>query len=71
MLEQNKTVEHIYNTFTFPCEKSKMVSFTSSIMKNIKLLLLTSRIPVKLISCIAFASASSDFCLLKYIVIIS
>ena len=33
-MEQNKTVEHIDNTFTVPCEKSKMVSFAFSIMKN-------------------------------------
>ena len=27
ILEQNEIVEHIYNTFTVPCEKYKMVSF--------------------------------------------
>ena len=27
--------DNIYNALTVPCEKSKMVSFTSSIMRNI------------------------------------
>ena len=37
MLEQNKIAEHIHNTFTVPCKKSKLVSLISSIMKNIYL----------------------------------
>ena len=65
MLEQNKIVEHIQNTFKVPCEKSKIVSFTSSIIKNINLLLLPLRFPVKLICSIAFGLASSACCLLK------
>ena len=28
-------MEHIHNNFTVPCEKSKIVSFASLIMKNI------------------------------------
>ena len=46
-------MEHIDNTFTVPYEKSKMVSFASSIMKNINLLLLPLGFPVKLICYIA------------------
>ena len=65
MLEQNKIVEHIHNTFKVPCEKSKIVSFTSSIIKNINLLLLPLRFPVKLICSIAFGLTSSACCLLK------
>ena len=30
-----KSYDGIHNTLTVSCEKSKMVSFTSSIMKNI------------------------------------
>ena len=60
-------MEHIYNTLTVPCEKSKMVSFASSIMKNIAAPAVQSRFPVKLICCIAFGSASSACCLLKSI----
>ena len=60
-------MEHIHNTFTVPCENSKMVSFASSIMKNIAVFLAQSRFPVKVICCMAFPSASSICCLLKYI----
>ena len=63
-------MKHIDNTFTVPCEKSKMVSFASSIMKNIVAPAAQSRFPVKLICCIAFGSASSACCLLKSIAII-
>ena len=59
ILKQNKTMEHIHNTFTVPCEKSKMVSFVSSLMKNIVAPSSLSRFPVKLIWRIAFGSASS------------
>ena len=71
ILEQNKIAEHIYSTLTVPFEKSKIVSFTSSIMKNIIVFAFLSRaeFPVKLICCIAFGSASSTFCLLKSIAI--
>ena len=58
MLEQNKIVEHIHNIFTVPCEKSKMVSFTSSIMKNVIVFPSRSRFAIKLICCIVFGSAS-------------
>ena len=47
-----------------------MVSFASSIMKNIAAPLSQSRFTVKLIFCIAFGSASSAFCLLKFIAIV-
>ena len=36
-----------YNASTVPCEKFKIVSFASSIMKNINLLLLPLIFPVK------------------------
>ena len=57
ILEQNKIVEYAVaksyndtgNTSTVLCEKSKMVSFTSSLMKNITLLLEPLIFPVKLI----------------------
>ena len=70
ILEQNKIGEHVYNTLTVPCKKSKMVSLTSSIMKNIVAPACQSRLPVKLICCIAFRSASIACCLLKSIAII-
>ena len=35
ILEQNKIAEYIHNTLSVPCKKSKMVSFASSIIKNI------------------------------------
>ena len=59
ILEQNKIVEHICNTLTVSCEKSKTVSFASSIMKNIVAPAARSRFLVTLICCIAFGSASS------------
>ena len=58
-------MEHIHNTFTVPCEKSKTVSFASSMMKNIVAPAAGSKFPVRLICCIAFGSASSTFYLLK------
>ena len=54
-----------YNTFTGPCEISKVVSFASSIMKNIVVFPDWSRFSIKLICCIAFAFASSACCLLQ------
>ena len=63
-------MEHIRNTFTVPYEKFKMVSFASSIMKNILAPAARSRFPVKLVCCIEFGSASGACCLFKSIVII-
>ena len=78
ILEQNKIVEQavaksyddIHNTFTVPCEKSKMVSFASSIMKQIVAPSSRYRFPVKLICYIAFGSASAACCSIKSIAII-
>ena len=50
-----------------PAEKIHLVSFASSIIKNIVALFAQSRYPVKLICCIAFRSASSACCLLESI----
>ena len=58
-----------YKTFTIPCEKSKMFSIASSIIKNIVVPFALSRFPVKLIYYIAFGSVSSACCLLKSIAI--
>ena len=63
MLYQNKI--NLWKTFRDPCEKSKIVSFTYSIMKNIFVCPALSRFAVKLICCIALGSASSACCLLK------
>ena len=60
---------HFHNTLTAPCEKTKMVSFVSSIIKNIAIVPSRSRFAVKLIWCIASGSASSACCLLKPIAI--
>ena len=54
-------------TETVCCEKSKTISFASSIMKNIDVSF--SIFPVKLICCIAFGSASSFCCLLESVAI--
>ena len=62
-----KSYDNIHNTLTDPCGISKFVSFTSSVMKNINLLLLSLRFPGKLICYIAFGSASSACCLFKSI----
>ena len=58
-----------HNTLTVPFEKSKTVSFASSIMKNIVESPTLSKFPVKLICWIAFGSASSFCCLLKSIAV--
>ena len=58
-------MEHAHNTFTFPCEKSKMVSFASSKMKNIVAPAAQYRFSLKLNDCIDFGSASSVCCLLN------
>ena len=62
-------MEHINNPLAVACEKSKMVSFASSIMKNIIVFPSQSRFAVKLIYCIGFGSATSACCLLKSIAI--
>ena len=56
---QSVILGHFINTFTIPCEKSKMVSFTSLLMKNIVVFAFLSqaRFHVKSICCIAFGSA--------------
>ena len=64
ILKQNKIVEVIHNTLTVPCEKSKMVSFDSLIMKNIAAPAAQSWFPLKLIYFIDFVSASSCCCLI-------
>ena len=55
-----------------PSEKSNLISFASSIMKNIVVSAFPSqaRFPVKLYFCIPFGSASSACCLLKSVAII-
>ena len=63
-------MEHVHNTFAAYCEKSKMAFFTSLVMKNINLLFMPLRFPVKLIYCIDFGSTGSAFCLLNSIAII-
>ena len=62
-----KLYDDIHNTLTVPCEKSEMVSFASSVTKNIVVFAFRSqaRFPVKLIFCIAFRSASIACCLIK------
>ena len=65
-----KLSNNIYNTSAVPCEKSKMVSYGSSIIKNIVVPSARSRFPVKSIYCMAFVSASSACCLLKSVAII-
>ena len=62
--------DDINNTFIVPCEKPKIISFASSIMKNNIAPSSQSRFPVKLICCIAFGSALSACCLRKSIAII-
>ena len=59
-----------YNTFTVPSEKSKTVSFASSIVKNIVAPSPVSRFSLKLICWIAFGSRSSACYLLKSVPII-
>ena len=54
-----------HNTLTVPFEKSKIVSFTSLIIKNIAAPSALARFPAKLICFIAFKSASNFCCLLK------
>ena len=65
---KTKTTNH--STLIVPREKSKIVSFAFSIMKNINLLLFPLRFPVKLIYFFSFGPASNACCLLKSIAII-
>ena len=65
-----KLFDNIDNTVTVPYEKSKMVYFASSVMKNTVVSPARSRFHVKLICCVAFRSASSACCLLKSIAVI-
>ena len=62
-------VEHAYNFFTVSYEKSRIVSLTSSVMKNISVFPVISRFAVKLICFIGFESASIDCFLLRFIAI--
>ena len=57
----------VYNTHTVPCEKSIIVFFVSSLMKNITDFF--SKLSIKFICFIAFGSASSACCLLKSVAI--
>ena len=61
--------KYIFDTLTDLCEIPKMVSFASSMMKNIVTPSIRSRYPVKLICCIAFGSRLSACYLLKSIAI--
>ena len=58
-------MEHIHNTLTVPCGKSRMISYSSSIMKTI--IACNSRFPVKSTYYFAFGPASNACCLLKSI----
>ena len=49
-------VKENHNTFMVSCEKTKMISFTSSIMKNMAVYTVQFRFLVKLTCCIAFAT---------------
>ena len=62
-------MEHIHNILTV--EKSKMVSFASSVMKNIAAFPGQFRFPVKSLCCIVFVTPSSPCCLLKPTAMIS
>ena len=51
----------LYNTLAVPCEKSRIVSFASSIIKNIVVVSpFQSNFPLKLICCITLEPASGD-----------
>ena len=63
-------MEHIHNTLTVPCRKSKMVSFASSIIRKIIAPSAWSRFAVNLSCWVTFGSTSSACCLLKSIAII-
>ena len=61
----NKFVEHAYNTFAVPCEKSRIVFLTFSIMNNIAIFPALFRFPVKLIFridvCLDLLQSASSF----------
>ena len=59
-----------YKNFTVPCEKSKTVSYASSIIKNIVVFLALSKFGIKLNCWIPLRSASRTWCLSKSIAII-
>ena len=59
-------MEDIYNTLTVSCEKSEMISFASSTMKNIALFPSRSRFAVKLVCCRAFCSVYLNLLLSFY-----
>ena len=52
-------MKQIDNSFTVPCEKYKIVAFTSLIMKSISRFFVPLRFPVKLICFNGFGSVSS------------
>ena len=54
-------IKYNYNTLAVPCEIFILVSFASSIMKNINLLLFPFRFPVKLICCVIIFLTSCNF----------
>ena len=58
------------NTLTVSGEKSKMVSFASSLMRNFVVSPFRRRVPVTLSCCIALGSVSNACCLLKSVAII-
>ena len=60
----------VYNMFRVLCEKPRIVSFASSIMKNVILSPGQSRFAVKVICCIISGATSRACCLLKSIAII-
>ena len=66
---QIKFIELVYNAFSFPCEKTYIVSLTSSIIKNIVVFPARFRFPGKLIGLTTFELASVSCCLLKSIAI--
>ena len=59
-----KSYGHIHIALTSPFEKSKMISFPFSIMKNVVVLPYRPIFSVELICCIALGSASSACCLI-------
>ena len=58
-------MEHIQNTLTVPCEKSKTVPLDSSKTKYIAVCPAQSRFAIKLMWCIALGSALRACCLFK------
>ena len=67
--ESGKSYDNIHSTFIVLCEKSKIVSFNSSIMKTV-VCPVRSRFPVELIGCIDLGPVLSACGLLKSITII-